>query len=212
MRPIGKLPVTFALGEQKHVDDLHIYHDVKGVLLSWRAAKGLHILPEDYPQPSNPTPVQLCTTRVHTATSQDIMKEFPSVFDGRIKTMEGENFHISLRSNAKPFCVKTPRSIQGQAQIRVRPTARARNHRPYHRAYRVVRPYRHYTQERFRQYPNVRRSLSFEQIRQTRTISIGNTGPSCSRHRRRQRKNFYASVYQRQFQMAILPQHQLNPY
>ena len=111
MRPIGKLPVTFALGEQKHVDDLHIYHDVKGVLLSWRAAKGLHILPEDYPQPSNPTPVQLCTTRVHTATSQDIMKEFPSVFDGRIKTMEGENFHISLRSNAKPFCVKTPRSI-----------------------------------------------------------------------------------------------------
>ena len=39
------------------------------------------------------------------------MQEYPTVFDGLIKTMEGEKFHISLTDNAKPFCVNTPRSI-----------------------------------------------------------------------------------------------------
>ena len=46
-----------------------------------------------------------------TSTSEDIMKEFPNVFDGQIKTMDGEEFHISLMDDAKPFCVNTPRSV-----------------------------------------------------------------------------------------------------
>ncbi len=33
------------------------------------------------------------------------------MFDGRIEAMEGEQFHISLTDEAKPFCVKTPRAI-----------------------------------------------------------------------------------------------------
>ena len=37
--------------------------------------------------------------------------EFPTVFDGQIKTMHGEEFHISLTEDAKPFYVNTPRSI-----------------------------------------------------------------------------------------------------
>ena len=47
---------------------------------------------------SNPVPV-------------DLVSEYPNVFDGKIRTMEGEKFHISLVEGAVPFCVKTPRSI-----------------------------------------------------------------------------------------------------
>ena len=39
------------------------------------------------------------------------MKEFPSVFDGKIKIMPGEKYKIILKDNAKPFCVNTPRNI-----------------------------------------------------------------------------------------------------
>ena len=37
------------------------------------------------------------------------MQEFPTVFDGHIKTMEGEKFHIALTDDARPFYVKAPR-------------------------------------------------------------------------------------------------------
>jgi len=40
-----------------------------------------------------------------------MMQEFPRVFDGNIKTMEGEQFHINLTDNEKPFRVSTPRTI-----------------------------------------------------------------------------------------------------
>ena len=40
-----------------------------------------------------------------------IMQEFPTVFNGHIKTMEGEKFHIALTDNTKPFCIKAPRVI-----------------------------------------------------------------------------------------------------
>ena len=39
------------------------------------------------------------------------MKEFPEIFNEQIKTMDGEEFHISLTDDAKPFCVNTPRSV-----------------------------------------------------------------------------------------------------
>ena len=55
MKPIRKLPVTFQLGTTKHKDELHIYPEVTGVLLSWKAAKGLNILTECYPHPINTT-------------------------------------------------------------------------------------------------------------------------------------------------------------
>ena len=124
MRSIGKIAVTFQLGRKTYTDDLHIYPEVTGVLLSWRAAKGLSILPECYPRPINTTLISKehpPTTRVNTLealalvspapTSEDIMKEFPEVFNGQIKTMDGEEFHISLTDDAKPFCVNTPRSV-----------------------------------------------------------------------------------------------------
>ena len=36
---------------------------------------------------------------------------FPSVFDGQVKSMEGEEFHIQLVDGAQPFCVHTPCTI-----------------------------------------------------------------------------------------------------
>ena len=46
LNPIGKLPVALS-----YTDDFHIYPNVTGTLLSWKAAKGLTILPEHYPNP-----------------------------------------------------------------------------------------------------------------------------------------------------------------
>ena len=44
-------------------------------------------------------------------TQKDMIMEFPTVFDGQIGMMDGEEFHISLTHDAKPFCINTPRSI-----------------------------------------------------------------------------------------------------
>ena len=43
--------------------------------------------------------------------TENLVKQFPAVFDGNIHTMEGEKFHIYLVDEAVPFCVKTPRTI-----------------------------------------------------------------------------------------------------
>ena len=108
MRPIGKLPVKVSLGAQEHTAEFHIYPEVSGTLLSWEAAKALHILPPHYPNP--PQPPTLCLTASETKR-QDVRTDFPTVFDGLIKTMEGEKFHIAPTDDAQPFCVKAPRAI-----------------------------------------------------------------------------------------------------
>ena len=50
MVPLGKIPITIQLGALKYKDELHIYPGVTGALISWKAAKGLGILPPHYPQ------------------------------------------------------------------------------------------------------------------------------------------------------------------
>ena len=113
MNPIGKLPVMLLLGTHTHTDDFHIYPNVTGTLLSWKAAKGLTILPEHYPNP----PPTITPPRLAVATANEpvptlnVKREFPSVFDGQINTMDGEEFHITLTEDAQPFCVNTPRAI-----------------------------------------------------------------------------------------------------
>lgn len=52
--------------------------------------------------------IQICQT---VPTTEQIMAEFPTVFDGQIRTMPGEIFYISLTSDAQPFCITTPRTI-----------------------------------------------------------------------------------------------------
>ena len=125
MRPIGKIAVLFQLGHRKYTDDLHIYPGVSGTLISWRAAKNLGILPKCYPYSNGTTVSSMVVERppphsINAAesaktsgipTAEEMMEEFPTVFDEQIRTMEGEEFHISLTDDAKPFCVNTPRSI-----------------------------------------------------------------------------------------------------
>ena len=40
------------------------------------------------------------------------MEELPSVFDGQVRVMDNEQFHITTQTeNAVPFCVKTPQTV-----------------------------------------------------------------------------------------------------
>ena len=111
MRSIGKIAITFQLGRETYTDDLHIDPEVTGVLLSWRAAKGLSILPKCYPHPIDTTlrvnTLEASALASPSPTLGDIMKEFSKVFNGQVKTMDGEEFHISHTDDAKPFCVNT---------------------------------------------------------------------------------------------------------
>ena len=125
MNPIGKLPVTLQLGNREYSDDFHIYPNVHGALISWKACKQLGILPECYPRPithlDKPNITELPSdlnslaelTTEATFLSPDYVKDhYPTVFDGQIRNMEGEKFHISLTDDAKPFCVNTPRGAK----------------------------------------------------------------------------------------------------
>ena len=86
---------------------MHIYPSVSGAVISWLTAKQLGILPENYPKPA----LALHRLNAHI-TAEQLMAEFPTVFDGWIRTMPGENStYISLTNNARPFCVTTPRTV-----------------------------------------------------------------------------------------------------
>ena len=115
MQPMGKLPVTLSLESRTCTENFHIYRDVDKTLLSWKTTQGLSILPTCYPQPLCTHTCALHSPNVDTIQEvvliDPMMLEFPSVFDGQIKVMEGEEFHITLTENAKPFCIRTPRSI-----------------------------------------------------------------------------------------------------
>ena len=128
MEPVGQLPVTFSPDSKTYHDNVYIYPGVTGVLLSWRVARGLGILPSDYPRPQHPPPaatVQSTSALDHSHTIEpplvvptlgvvaatDLTSEFPSVFDGTVKVMEGEEFRIVLSDDAQPFCVHTPRTV-----------------------------------------------------------------------------------------------------
>ena len=126
MTPIGKLPTTLSLQDRQHCEDMHIFQEVSGVMISWKACKALGILPPSYPTPFSTVPISVkpdkqtatTTVSVNTATigtsssvTEQLMAAFPTVFDGQIRVMQGEEFHIEIDDTAKPFCVHTPRTI-----------------------------------------------------------------------------------------------------
>jgi len=109
MFPLGRLPVTFRYCDTEYRDDLHIYPEIQGTILSWKACKALHILPPDYPSPLPTLAVQEITLPptpgevTAPLTQQQAMSMYPTVFDGQIRSMEGEQFHISLTDDVKPL-------------------------------------------------------------------------------------------------------------
>ena len=54
MQPLGKLLVHVMLGNRQINEEFHSYPEVSGVLLSWKVAKCLSILPAQYPTPVCP--------------------------------------------------------------------------------------------------------------------------------------------------------------
>ena len=111
MTPLGCLPVTFSTSGRSTEEIVHIYPGIKGALISWKAAIHLRFLPECYPTPlTNQTLAKVSAT--NKVTKEDLIAEFPIVFDGIIRTMPGEKFKIVLTDDAKPFCVHTPRTVR----------------------------------------------------------------------------------------------------
>ena len=114
LEPVGKIPnVAFSTNGRTVHDDVHIYVSVTGALISWATAKELNILPTCYPQPIGVVNATHISHKDNTPvqTTDQIMSEFPTVFDGHIRTMPGEKFHISLTDDVFPFCVNTPCTI-----------------------------------------------------------------------------------------------------
>ena len=108
LHPVGNLPhVAFCVNSRTVHDDVHIYDLIAGALISWAIAKHLGILPECYPEPAR----QIHAMHTHhnisnpLLTSDQIMAEFPSVFDGQIHMIPREQFHISLTEDARPLSV-----------------------------------------------------------------------------------------------------------
>ena len=85
MSPIGKLPVSISLGDTEYSDVLHIYPQVKGALLSWKAARGLKILPESYPHPPpSSTPLSVSShCRTHPCSRRPYSQHPPAVREFR---------------------------------------------------------------------------------------------------------------------------------
>ncbi len=84
---------------QKPTRSVYNTHQSKGDPPSFNSLKQTQSL--RHPRPKDPSNV----------TADQIMSEFPSVFDGQIRAMPGEEYHISLTDEARPFCMTTPRTI-----------------------------------------------------------------------------------------------------
>ena len=105
MSPIGRIPITIHLEGKQCTDDLHVIPGIKGCVISWQASKCLGILPAHYPNPTKAEPniTMIATDQRGIPTAQEVWEEFPSVFDGQVRVMDGEQFHITLTENAVPF-------------------------------------------------------------------------------------------------------------
>jgi len=90
---------------------------VTGAIISLKVARGLGILPNHYPAPIQAN--LSCKTTIlmieveHSCipTSKEIMADYPTVFDGQVRVMEGEQFTITLQEDAISFCLKTPWTV-----------------------------------------------------------------------------------------------------
>ena len=75
------------------------------------AVQAVNTEPASTPAPALALPPRHTDTSTSLLTKDAVVAEFPTVFDGVIRAMDGEKYHIYLTSNAKPFCITSPRSI-----------------------------------------------------------------------------------------------------
>ncbi|PAA65850.1 hypothetical protein BOX15_Mlig025290g1 [Macrostomum lignano] len=105
MKVIGKFHDSISIGETKITTDIYVLDRLTVPVLSWRACVDLGIIPRNFPRQ------QINSIATRTATAEDLISEFPAVFDGIVRPMKGEAFSIKLREDAQPFSIKTPRRI-----------------------------------------------------------------------------------------------------
>ena len=113
MTVLGSMPVTVSLGDQSTKTQIFVIKNLQGVLLSWEATRDLAIVPRDYPKQIHRIDGQAkeATSTKQRSTREQLIAEFPRVFDGVLRVMPGELFQIHLQDDARPFCVNTPRRI-----------------------------------------------------------------------------------------------------
>ena len=51
MKSTGKMCVQFRIAGKEHNEDVYIFSNMRGVIISWKVARALSILPSHYPQP-----------------------------------------------------------------------------------------------------------------------------------------------------------------
>ena len=69
IKAYGVLPATVVYGDGEVGDIIHVLHGVSGLLLSWKTARGLQILPRDYPAPQVPARTTLRADNPLTAVA-----------------------------------------------------------------------------------------------------------------------------------------------
>ena len=104
------MTVTITLDDVSTEEALHVFPSIPGsMLMFWKATQNLQILPKHYPEQirfiqDSPVP----STKI---TAKNLIQKFPTVFDEKIRMMDGEKFCIQLNDNAKSCCVSAPRTI-----------------------------------------------------------------------------------------------------
>lgn len=104
----GSFCATITLNKRYAATRIHVLKDLVAPVLSWQSCKKLKIVPDDFPNQISAIALNGSGRRI---TEQDLIQEFPRVFDGKIRPMSGEKFQIVLKKEAIPFSVKTPRRL-----------------------------------------------------------------------------------------------------
>ena len=124
---LGMTEVTFEVNGVKSEEEVYIFADCSGPLISQLACKRLGFIHQDFPKPlalskyvKEIRHMEKSNDRIEPAsrtdrdgplTKEGLIAEFPRVFDGVIRTMPGEKYKIELEEEARPFCVRTPRTV-----------------------------------------------------------------------------------------------------
>ena len=122
--------IEYSDGKKKSQAFEKIYITEHSALLSKRTCKKLGLIPDDFPgrirredngqkfeqnfgQSATANALDGMSTKSSEGplTKESLIKEFPRVFDGVIRTMPGETYKIELMDNAQPFCVNAPRTV-----------------------------------------------------------------------------------------------------
>ena len=111
MKCLGQLLVTVTVGDKATSCNVHIIEHLATVLLSWVTTRDLPLIHKSYRDQISYDVNNLTITPDEHVTADDLIQEFPKVFDGVLPTMPGELFSIKLQSDATPICVNTPRRV-----------------------------------------------------------------------------------------------------